>query len=373
MAPSGYLQVGSPKQRGGIVRPGAVNLRLPLVERHCQANDSEENLLTLASSQWTISAAPISSASFYSQSSYINSPPVFSENTLDRRRFGIANTPAQEGPWSRPEHLQSAASSIFVLGANPFIGEDEEVDDREDIKTKLSGSPIGGLVVESPKVVPETNHAALKEATNARLKKLRMSTRVLGKMLSRLSIHQSSRHANTDEAPLTSPMPLQILISLPSSGTDMSSLSEKGPESQQGPEEDLATQDGLRLLVPERNTDIPRELRTRSSTWKPHRPPSPLPRSLRKRGKHMSEASALSHLVITSPPPPLPTRPKIASTVLVEQKPAFLSFSMPLSNTLDMGPTSPVWADIQSRLKARAMKSSTYAIHDGGIISPTSS
>ncbi|KAG5340352.1 hypothetical protein C0989_002082 [Termitomyces sp. Mn162] len=373
MAPSGYLQVGSPKQRKGIIRPGAVNLRLPLIECHSQVNNgSEENSLTLASSQWTISAAPISSASLYSQASYILSPPVFYESQLDRRRFGIANTPAQEGPWSRPKPLQSAVSSVLLLNlksatgsVNPFIGKDERVDNQGDIEKELPGDSVVSPVVESARLVPEMNHPTSKEVTNARSKKFRMSTRVLGKMLSRVSFHQSSsRRVDTDKTPLLPSTPSQISILLASPGIETSGSPKPNPKQ--------VIEDNLRSFALEKNTRIPRKPRTRPSTWTPYRPPSPLPKSLRRRGKLKSEASTSEFLAITSPPP-LPTRPKIAPAVLTDSKPAFLSFSTLLDRAPNTGITSPVWADIQMRLKARAMKSSTYAVHNGGIISPSSS
>ncbi|KAG6868001.1 hypothetical protein C0993_008557 [Termitomyces sp. T159_Od127] len=366
---SGYLQIGSLKQRR-IIRPGAVNLRLPLLEHNFQTKDeSKENLLTLASSEWTISAAPVSSASVsvYSQASYVMSPLVFSETKLDRRRFGIAETPAQEGPWSRPSRLQSASLSVFLLdlksgvdNKNPFVGEDEKVDNQGDVEYEPS-SDIFVSPVQSPEIVPETNHTT-SEATKARLKKLRMSTRVLGKIISRLSVHQSSsRLATIDKAPLLPPTPPQIFISPPSAGIEFPRSPGENLE-----EDRLADKGALRPVAPEKNAEVSRKLRARPSTWKPHRPPSPLPKSLRRHRKHKSEASVL---VVTSPPP-LPTHPKIASTVLIDHQPDSLSFSTPLKNVLT-GSTSPIWADIQTRLKARAMKSSAYAIHDGGIISPT--
>ncbi|KAG6854892.1 hypothetical protein C0991_012082 [Blastosporella zonata] len=369
MAPSGYVQVDRPMK--GIVRPGAAHLRLPLVERHSRAyNGSEENLLTPASSHWTISAAPKSSASMYSQASYTTPPPGFSENKVDRRRFGIAKTPAQDGPWSRPVQLESPDTSTFVLdlksAANPFMGEDEEHNDRDDVKS-LVGDKIVAIEVKHPDIESEVVETS-KETTKARMNKLRMSTRVLGKMLSRLSVHQSpSRCVSTDEVPLLSsapPQPPQIFISLPSPGLKMPST----------PKEDGIAKDGLRAFVLEKNADVTGNRTTIPSTWKPHRPPSPLPMSLRRRGKHKGDASSLAHLVVTSPPPPLPVRRQIHSTVRLESpKAPFISFSTPLSSDVDTSTTSPGWADIQMRLKARALKSSTYAIHDGGVMSPTSS
>ncbi|KAG6907298.1 hypothetical protein DXG01_009491 [Tephrocybe rancida] len=376
MAPSGYVQVDPPKQRKGIIRPGAVHLNLPLVERHSQAyGGSEENLLSSVSSHWTISAAPKSSASLYSQASYTTSPPpVFRENNLDRRRFGITKTPALDGPWSRPVQLDSPATSTFVLDLksaltlsdDPFMVEGEELDDEEDLKKELLDGGIVALEVKKSETPAPELEKASKETANARMKKLRMSTKVLGKMLSRLSVHQStSRRVNTDEAPLLPPIAPQILISLPSPGLKMPS----------SPKEDVVVKkDDLRAFVLEKHTDIPRNRSTMPSTWKPRRPPSPLPKSLRRHGKHKSEMSGLSHLVLTSPPPPLPVRRQIQSTLLLESpKVPFSSFSTPLNSDVDTKATSPSWADIQTRLKARASKSSTYAIHNGGMISPTSS
>ncbi|KAG6881404.1 hypothetical protein C0992_001141, partial [Termitomyces sp. T32_za158] len=135
-----------------------------------------------------------------------------------------------------------------------------------------AGDIFAGSASESPKIVPETNYAP-SEATNARLKKLRMSTKVLGKILSRLSIHQSSsRHANIDQIPLLPPVPPQILISPPSAGIETPSRLEENPE-----EDHVANKGALRPVASEKTADVPRKLRARSSMWKPHRPPSPLP------------------------------------------------------------------------------------------------
>ncbi|KAG6833929.1 hypothetical protein H0H87_007940 [Tephrocybe sp. NHM501043] len=373
MSPSGYVQVSSPQQkRKGILRPGAAHLCLPLVERHSRAyNDSEESLLTLASSHLTISAAPKSSASLYSQASYYATPPpVLSEDKVDRRRFAIVNTPAQDGPWSRPAQLESPIMNTFVLdlksatlSSNPFIGEDDDALEMEMEEKQAGCDTMVELDVKNAQQGLEMADTS-KEATKERTKKLRLSTKGLGKMLSRLSIYQSpSRRVNADESPLLPVQPPQILVSLPSPEL-------KVPNT---PKEDNIIQDDLRSFVLEKNADIPRS-RAMMSAWKPRRPPSPLPKSLRRYGKHTSDASALAHLVITSPPPPLPVRRRIQSTVLLDApKDPFLKFSTPLSSAAEMSDlnTSPSWADIQMSLKARASKSSTYAVHGGGIFSPT--
>jgi len=397
MAPSGYIQVNPTKSRKGIARPGAVHLTLPLVDRHSCAYDSgsdEENLLTPASSYYTISAAPKSSASLYSQASYGLSPPAFSENRLDRRRFGIAMTPAQEGPWTRHVELQSPDANVFMLDlqsatvdTNPFVGSDEETEQHgldikeigavQEVKVREKKvlkvyAPSETILSTKPKgkeISPEAtaDDVVSKETTKANMKKFRMSSRVIGKMFSRLSAHQSSsRPIDTEELPLLPALPPQIQISLPSPGL-------KFPSS---PQDDQGTKNDLRAFVLEKN--VPGKRSTLPSAWKPHRPPSPLPKALRKLGKHKGNSSSLAHLVVVSPPPPLPTRAHlVAHPVLADSpKAAYQRFSTPLHSAMDVaspGQDSSRWEDVRMRLRARALKSDNYAVHDGGIISPTSS
>ncbi|KAF5375937.1 hypothetical protein D9615_008276 [Tricholomella constricta] len=401
MAPSSYTRLDPVQPTKGIIRPGARHLSLPLVERHLHAYDGdEESLLTDGSSQWTMSAVPKSSASMYSQESYMLSPPpVFSETRLDRRRFGIAMTPSQVGPWTRP--VQSAdANNVFVVDLhsatvdrNPFMGVDEgeaEVLSQDEYKER--GTTQEKLTPEVPKEVhtlqpvSETavllakekamgEKAASKDPANSKLKKFRMSARVIGKMFSRLSVHQSSSShpADNKEQPLFPAMPPQILISLPSPGL-------KIPGS---PKSSQSAKDDLHMFVLEKRahvaSSVPRNRATLPSTWKPHRPPSPLPKALRHR-KNKRSASGLSHLIIASPPPPLPTRTLVHPAPPLPMgadspKGAYLNFSTPLHSTVDIASPeqeSSHCTDIQLRLRMRALKSSTYAIHDGGIISPSS-
>lgn len=410
MAPSGYVQVDPAKQTKGIRRQGALHLTLPLVERHSRAYDSstsEENLITLASSPYTISAAPKTSASLYSQESYHLSPPLFSETRVNRRRFGLAMTPAEEGPWKRRRPLQSPDANVFVLDlksatvdANPFIGSDEEVDNSQpdDVEERVEAQEvkaeekkvlrvyapaetvlpaIGKPMEVGPPRIIENN-----EAANAKLKKLRMISKVIGKMLSRLSAHQSasSPPANTDEQPLLPALPPQILIALPSPGP-------KFPNSPQAKDQDgfqsTGTKDDLHAFVLEKQLHaaagmaaaaVPGNRSTLPSTWKPHRPPSPIPKALRrKHSKQKRNASVLAHLVVASPLPPLPPLARVA----VESPKAahgYASFSRPLSSAMSPpGQDASRWNDVRMRLKARASKSSGYAIHNGGIISPIAS
>ncbi|KAF8057092.1 hypothetical protein FPV67DRAFT_1677852 [Lyophyllum atratum] len=119
-----------------------------------------------------------------------------------------------------------------------------------------------------------------------------------------------------------------------------------------------STKDDLHALSLEKHEAVPRNRSTLPSTWKPRRPPSPLPKALRKQNKHKRNATSLSHLVVASPPAPAPASCPPS----------------PWGITPGQGRgDSSRWDDIRLRLRARAMKSSGYAVHDGGIISPTSS
>ncbi|KAG5641237.1 hypothetical protein DXG03_005681 [Asterophora parasitica] len=372
MTPSGYTPLDLPLKptKGSRRRAQHLSLSLPLVERHSYyaSDDLEENLLTAASSRWVISATPKSSASMYSQASYSLSPPIFSETKLDRRRFGISMTPTEPGPWHHP--LQSAgASNVFAVDLrsatvleNPFMGNEDDVEEASAQEEVLRGVEKKEGMLEQMEPQATTNgNVASQESTNAKLKKLRTSSRIIGKMLSRLPVHRSnsSRSTSDVEQPLLSELPPRILISLPSPGLEIPSGS---------------SQDASTFSTPRNRATLP-------SKWKPHRPPSPLPNSLRKHGKHKRNASDLSYL-IASPPPPLPTPTRalilsrLAPPVPKRNDLPYLSFSTPLSSSTDVpssGQESSRWAEIQLRLKARALKSSTYAIHDGGIISPTTS
>ncbi|KAG6833301.1 hypothetical protein H0H87_008933 [Tephrocybe sp. NHM501043] len=319
--PSSYVVRIAPKPKmGGIVRPSAAHLSLSLVEsQSLPSNDSEEAiLLTLATSQWTISAAPKSSASMYSQTSYIASPPFFSDTKVDRRRFGIAMwTPAQDGPWALLAQLRTPCSDGFVLdlksaavavSVNPLIGEDElmkeQVVDERTVKLAIEE--------ESRDMALEVIQGS-KEMSTAKTRKLRMSTKVLSKMFSRLSVHQpTSRGANTNAAPpLPALLPPPTLVSPPDSDLMMPPLT---------PLDDPFAKNDFCAFMFEKNADISRykdaNISHYRSTWKPHCQPSPLPETLRSHKKHKSDGSALSHVVNTrSPLPPLPIRTQIYSTI----------------------------------------------------------
>ncbi|KAF8063480.1 hypothetical protein FPV67DRAFT_1701107 [Lyophyllum atratum] len=380
-------------KKKAISRPGALHLTLPLVERHSYAYscDSEENLITLASSRYTISAAPKTSASMYSQESYHISPPMFSETRVNRRRFGLAMTPLEEGPWKRAVQPRSAAVNVFVLDlksatvdVNPFLGSDEEGEDAQwDLEEAREGQqakmevkmvmeemvlPVIGRPMEvgPPRMIEEKPSS--KEAHDAKKKKSRMSSRVIGKMISRLSVHpSSSRPIDTEDQPLLPALPPQILMTLPSPSLRFMESSQDAP----------STKDDLHALALQKHEAVPRNRSTLPSTWKPRRPPSPLPKALRKQNKHKRNATSLSHLVVASPPPPLPPRVRPALVELpLDKAGAFQSFSTPSNSAADVmspGQDWSRWDDIRLRLRARALKSSGYAIHDGGIISPTSS
>ncbi|GLB42818.1 hypothetical protein LshimejAT787_1202670 [Lyophyllum shimeji] len=410
MAPSGYVQVdpAKPPKTKGIRRQSALHLTLPLVERHSCAYDScssEENLLTIASSRYTISAAPKSSASasLYSQESYHLSPPVFSETHVNKRRFGLAVTPVEEGPWRRPEPLRSAQADVFVVDlksaaadANPFLGSDEvedvdetdggggvhrgNVEEKKVLKVYAPAEttllpPIGKpMEVAPPRLVQED-----KEYTNAKLKKSRMTSKMIGKMLSRLSVHQSqSNSASSSTLPAVPALPPQISIALPSPGLKFPN-SPRATTPRTGTKDDLhafvldkqmhaaADKAGVASAVPGSNNRA-----TLPSTWKPRRPPSPLPKALRRQGKQKHGASALAHPVVASPPPPLPS----GACVVVESRKVgtgYASFSTPLGSAASLQGPSSRWDEVRTRLRARALKSEGYAVYDGGIISPIGS
>jgi len=112
------------------------------------------------------------------------------------------------------------------------------------------------------------------------------------------------------------------------------------------------------------------------SNWKPKRPPSPFPPGIRRNTKVKHMRNALS----SSPPPPVPALVN-HSTSLVSRSPR-ATFSIPLSppppyqfHSLLRPMQSHVVDNettLQMILKARASKTATYALHNGGIFSPTS-
>ncbi|KAG6837585.1 hypothetical protein H0H93_006999 [Arthromyces matolae] len=319
MAHSAYLEIERPrKKKNGIVRPGAVHLHLPLVERHFQSfNNLDENMVTVTSTRWTFSAAPKTSASLYSQDSYSTSPAIFSEKKLDRRRFAIASTPAEDGPWSHRIQVKSAAHGVFALDLKSssrntnFVENPGDDDNERDVKYE---EPLGHVVIQpdvsSPKVASEslitTSGSALsKETTKSRIHKFRSSSKVFGKMLSRLSSHPSS-HRVVDHSVVVPPLPMeppQITISLCSPGI---TISLPGT-----PTEDVKNVEVLTFTKSSAEHHLLRKFSAKHSTWKPPRPPSPLPKSLRRQRKVMSKAP----FVMTSPPPPLPPLREILSTV----------------------------------------------------------
>lgn len=394
--------------RIGISRPSARHLRLPLADRDsftyadsvlsagkevCFQDSGiagfkmmfsyvqlQNGLLAVPSSYWTITAGPKSSASMYSQDSYTNTPPVFSERRVDRRRFGVAFSPSQEGPW-RQVLQQAPDTPVFVLN----LRSGKLKDDESSINSAFSSSDE-----ESENKTTEIEEKLVRRKTTGTVKLKKMyttahsqasrSTKVFGKMLSRISVHPPahSRPTNIEERPLpvAPELPPQILISLPSPGLaiglshDVRDLTDAVPPQQ--------------LVV---ITDsAPRTRSTLPSTWKPKRPPSPLPRPLRKkpvRAQHKRNNPA-APLLHHSPLPPLPPLANPGSPIFTHSPeaiyPDVLSFSAPypLHNISGVLQPRAMWDgsdeaenSIRMYLKARAMKTATYAIHDGGIISPS--
>lgn len=191
-------------------------------------------------------------------------------------------------------------------------------------------------------------------------------------MLSRISVHPTQRAQPTViniEERGASESPPQIMISLPSPKPTIGSSHEM---------EEL--KDVVHFPPVVLDESAPRTRATLPSTWTPKRPPSPCPRPRRVHGKHMRNTS--THLTTQhSPPPPIP-RFRVINPDLIhhtenmsfESTPYFLHSRLGALHSLE--PHAP-WdgsseeaASIGMHLKARAMKTATYAIHDGGIISP---
>ncbi|KAG5651368.1 hypothetical protein H0H81_008902 [Sphagnurus paluster] len=308
-------------QKRGINRPSAAHLTLPLVERHSHSygGAGADNVLTIPNTTSTLSTpTPLSSASIYSQASYIPSPAPFSEDQVDQRRFGIATTPLVDGPWTRPTeravdgmHNADVNPNIFVLDLHGAAAEPLSSDSEGYSPASSSGSEIEGFktdivqrisdefVLVDFEPVAATNHTISEPQVSkgkARMKRLRTTSRVIGKVLSRLSLHSPSARAvkNEEHQPVPT-VPPQIFLSLPSPGLEILST----------PKEDRQVK--IETLVARHRSTLP-------STWKPHRPPSPLPKGLRRYGKHKRTFSSLSLHMGASPPPPLPTNaPRVRS------------------------------------------------------------
>ncbi|KAF9467496.1 hypothetical protein BDZ94DRAFT_1248251 [Collybia nuda] len=204
------------------------------------------------------------------------------------------------------------------------------------------------------------------------------STKVFGNMLLRISTPPlpQTRHTAAEESspPALSEPPPQILISLPSPGLNLN--------------HDLPDVSKVTAPPPKRLAFLvdptPRNRSTLPSTWKPKRPPSPLPQSVRKkRGRTKHKRSTLdSPFIPHSPLPPLPPLVVSTSPVLFEPPQASYINAVGFSLSHSLHPAAGAASqgdqddpDITDRsvkmyLRARAMKTATYAIHDGGIISP---
>ncbi|KAG5649884.1 hypothetical protein H0H81_001650 [Sphagnurus paluster] len=374
-------------QKRGINRPSAAHLALPLVERHSLSYGAsralhiesflsdairQENVLNIVSTASGL-GTPLSSASMYSQASFIPSPALFSNERVNPRRFAIARTPLVDGPWTRiaervVDGLRNVDvnANIFVLDLRSATTEphplthdleghspsDSEVKGfKSDIVERISDEFVlvdfEPVAVLAPDTVSQPKPLTT-ETTKPKLKRLRTTSGVIRKMISRLSLHPPPARAVEDEdRQLVPTLPPQILLSLPSPSLKI-----------------------LNSLKDERHVKIETLVaRHLPSTWKPCRPPSPLPPRF---GKHKRSGSSLSRLIGASPPPPLPTNTLALTGRKGPIDGPFLAFPTSLNEMNDDQDPEYRWPEIQARLKARAAKGGTYAVHNGGIISPTS-
>jgi hypothetical protein len=356
-----------------------------------------------------MTSGPKSSASAYSQGSWGNSP-VFSEARVDRRRFAIAISPSQDGPWKRS--FPSADASVSVVGLrhtrshklveNEVQYEGKDVEGKK--KTKKKKRTKDTKLRRTPTVL---SAAPISESR---------STGMFGKMFPRRLTRppQSASAALAPviiiemEQPRLPALPPQVLVALPSPELNMSDdLARLGGGNDS---DNVAVKSNL---IPSRyNNELqsiaPRPVSSRStrkskrppssilnllespvqpkpahlSTWRPKRPPSPVPPGMRRNSKvkHMPR----THISLSSPPPPVPAIIKYNkyNTSVVPRSPR-ATFSIPnsppppyqlhslLRPMRGRAPDDDM--TLQMFLKARASKSATYALYDGGIFSPTSS
>ncbi|KAG5635195.1 hypothetical protein H0H81_012071 [Sphagnurus paluster] len=370
-------------QKRGINRPSAAHLALPFIERHSfgYGGVGAENVLTMVSTPSGL-GTPLSSASMYSQASFIPSPAHFSDEQINPRRFAIARTPLVDGPWTRMAecaveglHSVHLDANVFVLdlhsaAAEPYLPTDDSEghnavpssdSEAEGFKLDIVGRisdefflvDFEPVAVLAPHTVSEPKPVTA-ETTKPKLKRLRTTSGVIGKVFSRLSLHPPpARAVKTEDQRLIPTVPPQIFLSLPSPSLKILS----------SPKEDCHVK--IDNLVAHYRSTLP-------STWKPCRPPSPPPKSFRRFRKHKRNFSSLSHLMGASPPPPLPTNAQVLTDRKGPIDGPFLAFPTSLNEMNGGQELESRWPEIQARLKARAAKSGTYAVHDGGIISPTS-
>ena len=339
---------------------------------------------------------PKSSASTYSQGSWGDSPFTFSEARVDRRRFAIAISPSEDGPWKRPFPSAGASLSEGQVGKD-VEHEGRDAEEKKGKKTRTKNTRL--------KKIPSILSAAPFSESR--------STWMLGKMFPR-RLAQPPQSASAAlgpvviiemEQPRLPVLPPQVLLTLPSpelnivdelkwlgDGNDSDdvalgsmpvSSNPAGPGSQclTQPRSSLHTQTPKRpptLVTRHRQSPAHPHQVDDPSNWKPKRPPSPFPPGMRRniKVKHMRNTFSSSP---PSPPPPVPPLVNHSTSVVPRSR---ATFSTPLSppppyqfHSLLKPMQSHVVNNemtLQMILKARASKTATYALHNGGIFSPTS-
>jgi hypothetical protein len=342
-----------------------------------------------------MTSEPKSSASTYSQGSWTNSPVSFSEARVNRRRFAIAISPSQDGPWKHPPpSANTSVSAVQLQRARSKKSADNVQHEGRDVegKKKKKKKRIRNIRPKTPIILSAA------PISHSR------STRMFGRMFPRrMAPPPQSAGAVLEpviiieaEQPRLPALPPQVLVTLPSPELNITDdFAWLG-----GDDSSVAIQsrsDELQPIAPRPVTFHPTsKTKSRSSSilkryespvqpkpahpsdWKPKRPPSPVPSGMRRNSKAKPMHKTL--ISLSSPPPPVPALIKYNTSAVPKSR---ATFSIPLS------PPPPyqlhsLLRPMQSRasdnettlemyLKARASKSANYALHDGGIFSPTSS
>lgn len=227
---------------------------------------------------------------------------MFSESRIDKRRFGVAFSPSRAGLWQQVPQ-QAPNTPVFVLG----LSSEELKYDEFSINGALSSSDEEESEKKSAEIGEKlrrrktTGTVKLKKIYTTAHSQASRSTKVFGKILFRISVHSPSHSqpTSTEECPLSvaSESPPQILISLPSPRLGISLDHDVQDINNDIPPQQLV------ILA----DSVPRTRSTLPSTWKPKRPPSPLPRSLRKKNRVHSKRrhnTSSTPFIPHSPPPP---------------------------------------------------------------------
>lgn len=410
----------------GIKRPSAAHLTLPLPDPELEGHHLEQTPCTVLTARWTMAAGlSVTAMSVYSQESFALSPLALKDNRINRRRFAILISPSQEGPWSQVARSpQSSDTYVFTLDTTVRVDVASSPDkrDKADKQIVLRPAKIKSDIEPTPAVKGSTCGVDPKDSIGPKLKKS-LPSAVFRSVAKKFALHrpsplsaqvhseeQSPRIFDTPprtfDAPLctfelpprTSDIPPRLFIALPS------------PELKFSPSFHMMKDVPKRSTAPVQSKFCPAR--------KPRRPSSPLPVALRKAPKPKNKASSTSYFVMHSPPPPLPPMPvpvkraaprplPIPPTLLprhtavaikrrtppipsVGRNPpprmplpplpdtrtrpgpsALPGFSAPSRGLVRISAVDGVaWGEIQAQLRARALKSATYAIHSGGIISP---